>query len=79
MQSQRCYQVLRADSGEDAMNIEKVLDEYRNGDDSKRLSLFLTYRELRDNFSRIEQESTHDDFVIVRFPWRRRRDLQRAA
>ncbi len=62
------------------MNIENVLEEYRNGDESKRLSLFLAYRELRDHFNRIEQESTHDDFVIVRFPWwRSKRDLPRAA
>ncbi len=61
------------------MNIENVLDEYRNGDDSKRLSLFLAYRELREIFNRIEEESPHDDFVVVRFPWRRKRVLQRAA
>ncbi len=61
------------------MNIEKVLDEYRDGDDSKRLSLFLAYRELRDRFNNIEQESSHDDFVVVKFPWRKRRDLPRAA
>ncbi len=61
------------------MNIEKVLDEYRDGDDSKRLSLFLAYRELRDRFNSIEQESSHDDFIIVKFPWRKRRDLQQAA
>ncbi len=64
------------------MNIEKVLNEYRDGDDSKRLSLFLAYRELRESFSRIEQESTHDDFVIIRFPWRKKQAkqvLQRAA
>ncbi len=61
------------------MNIEKVLDEYRDGDDSKRLSLFLAYRELRDRFNSIEQESPHDDFVIVKFPWRKKRDLQQAA
>jgi hypothetical protein len=61
------------------MNIEKVLDEYRSGDDSKRMSLFLAYRELRDSFSRIDQESPNDDFVIIRFPWRTKRDLPRAA
>jgi len=60
------------------MNIEQVLEEYRNADDCKRMSLFLAYRELRDSFTRIEQESTHDDFVI-RFPWRTKRDLPRAA
>ena len=62
------------------MNIEKVLDEYRDGDDSKRLSLFLAHRELRDNFSAIEQENPHDDdFVIIRYPWSRKRDLPQAA
>ncbi len=38
------------------MDIEQVLDAYRNGDEDKRLSLFLGYRELRDEFSRIEQD-----------------------
>jgi hypothetical protein len=61
------------------MNIEQVLDEYRNADDSKRMSLFLAYRELRDSFSSIDQESPHDDFVIIRFPWSPKRDLPRAA
>jgi len=61
------------------MNIEKVLEEYRNGDDGKRLSLFLAYRELRDQFSSIEQESTHDDFTIIRFPWSRKHHVERAA
>ncbi len=40
----------------EAMNTEQVLDAYRDGDEDKRLSLFLGYRELRDEFSRIEQE-----------------------
>jgi hypothetical protein len=61
------------------MNIEKVLEEYRGGDDSKRLSLFLAYRELRDQFSSIEQESSHDDFTIIRFPWSRKHHIERAA
>ncbi len=61
------------------MNIEQVLDEYRNADDSKRMSLFLAYRELRDSFSSIDQESPHDDFVIIRYPWRTKRNLPRAA
>ena len=38
------------------MNIEKVLEEYRDGDDSKRLSLFLAYRELRDQFTQHRAE-----------------------
>ncbi len=61
------------------MDTEKVLEEYKNSDDGKRLSLFLTYRELRDQFCSIEQESTHDDFTIIKFPWRRKRRVARAA
>ncbi len=38
------------------MDINQVLDAYRSGDEDKRLSLFLGYRELREEFSRIEQE-----------------------
>ncbi len=54
------------------MNREEVLDVYRKGDESKRLSLFLAYRDLREEFSRIEQESSHDDFVVIDFPWSRK-------
>ncbi len=38
------------------MDIDRILDAYRNGDEDTRLSLFLGYRELRDEFSCIEQE-----------------------
>jgi hypothetical protein len=61
------------------MDIEKILEEYRNGDESMRLRLFLAFRDLRDYFSRIEQESLDDDFAIVRFPWSRKHRLARAA
>jgi hypothetical protein len=61
------------------MEINTVLEEYRNGDESKRLSLFMAYRDLRDRFERIEQESSHDDFTIVRFPWSRKHHVERAA
>jgi len=61
------------------MDTEKVLEEYRDGDDSKRLSLFLAYRELRDQFSSIEQESSHDDFTVIRFPWSRKHHVEHAA
>lgn len=61
------------------MDIEKVLDTYRSGDDAKRLSLFLAFRELREHFDRIEQESSHDDFAIIRFPWSRKQRVERAA
>jgi hypothetical protein len=61
------------------MNIEQVLDEYRKGDESRRLSLFLANRELREQFNRIEQESDHDDFTIIRFPWSRKPRLAQAA
>jgi hypothetical protein len=61
------------------MNIEKVLEEYRDGDDSKRLSLFLAYRELRGQFSSIEQESSHEDFTFIKFPWSRKHHVEHAA
>ena len=38
------------------MEIEQALNDYRNGDEDKRLCLFLTYREFRDEFSRIDQD-----------------------
>ncbi len=61
------------------MDTEKVLEEYQNGDDGRRMSLFLTYRELREQFCSIEHESSHDDFTIIRFPWSRKRHVARAA
>jgi len=61
------------------MNIEQVLDEYRKGDESRRLSLFLAYRELRDHFNSIEQESDHEDFTLIRFPWSRKQYVLKAA
>jgi hypothetical protein len=60
------------------MDIARILDEYRKGDEGKRLRLFLAFRDLRDAFSRIEQENPDDDFLIVRFPWSRKRH-ERAA
>lgn len=54
------------------MNREEVLELYRKCDENRRLSLFLGYRDLRDDFSLIEQESEHDDFVISWFPWSRK-------
>jgi hypothetical protein len=61
------------------MDIEKILDEYRNGDEGKRLCLFLAFRDLRDYFSWIEQESPVEDFPIVSFPWSKRHRVARAA
>jgi len=61
------------------MDIEKILDEYRNSDEGKRLRLFLAFRDLRDYFSRIEQESPNDYFVIFKFPWSRKHRVARAA
>ena len=51
------------------MNREEVLEVYRKGDENRRLSLFLGYRDLREDFSRIDDETSHDDFVIIKFPW----------
>jgi hypothetical protein len=42
------------------MQIDQVLEEYRQGDADKRLSLFLYYRELRDEFACIEQDEPAD-------------------
>ena len=61
------------------MDIQTVLEEYRKGDESKRLSLFMAYRDLREHFERIEQESAHDDSKIRLFPWGRKHTLPRAA
>jgi hypothetical protein len=61
------------------MDILKVLEEYRKGDEGKRLSLFMAHRELREQFAMIEEETTHDDFVILTFPWSRKRRLAHAA
>jgi len=64
---------------EDAVDIEQILNDYRSGDESRRLSLFLAYREFREMFDRIEQESSHDDFLFLRFPWTRKERIPRAA
>ena len=40
------------------MKIDQVLEEYRQGDPDKRLSLFLYYRDLRDEFSCIDQDDS---------------------
>lgn len=71
--------VLDLRSKEGAMDREQVLDEYRNGDEGKRLSLFLAYRDLRDDFTRVEEEIPHDDFLTVSFPWSRKHHVERAA
>ena len=50
------------------MKIETVLDEYRTGDEDKRLCLFLTYREFREEFSRIDQDKAVDHAAILWSP-----------
>jgi len=50
------------------MEIEQVLNDYRNGDKDKRLCLFLAYRELRDEFSRIDRDHALDQFPILWSP-----------
>lgn len=45
------------------MQIEHILDDYRTGSVDKRMSLFLCYRELRDEFARIEQSDPSDMFA----------------
>lgn len=61
------------------MDTEKILDEYRNGDEGRRLTLFMAYRDLRDYFTRIEQENPRDDLVLISFPWSRKHHVARAA
>lgn len=61
------------------MDIGKILEEYRSGDEGKRLTLFMAYRDLREHFTRIEDESSHDDLTLIRFPWSRKHRVERAA
>ena len=42
------------------MKIDQILDEYRQGDANKRMSLFLYYRGLRDEFTCIEEDNSRD-------------------
>lgn len=42
------------------MKIDQVLEEYRQGDADKRMSLFLYYRDLREEFTRIERDDPAD-------------------
>ena len=60
------------------MDVGKILDEYRNGDEGCRLRLFLAFRDLRDYFSLIEQESLNSDLDVVKFPGSREQ-VARAA
>jgi len=41
---------------EDDIKIDRVLNEFRRGDTDKRLCLFMYYRELREEFSRIQED-----------------------
>ncbi len=61
------------------MDIERVLEEYRDGDEGKRLRLFLAFRDLRDYFSRIDEECPDDDVFIVRALWSGKQHRARAA
>lgn len=61
------------------MDIAKILEEYRNGDEGMRLRLFLAFRDLRDYISEIEHESPNDDFALVGFSWSGKQRVPRAA
>jgi len=43
-------------------DINKILDEYRSADFEKRLYYSLSYRDLRDKFSEIDQSDTSEGF-----------------
>jgi len=60
---------------EEVMEIEQILNDYRNGDDDKRLCLFLTYRELRDEFNRVDQENAAHQSPILCYPTSVHRDM----
>lgn len=50
------------------MNISSVLDDYRNGDFDQRLTLFLNYRDIRQEFIEIDEadlngENPHPEAV----------------
>lgn len=50
------------------MELDCALDEYRNGDADKRLALFLTYRDFRDEFGRIDREEALVESPIILSP-----------
>jgi hypothetical protein len=51
------------------MKIDRILDEYQNGDADERLALFLYHRELREEFDRIDQYDPLDFFWDRRTAW----------
>ncbi len=55
------------------MDVRAILDEYRKGDEGKRIRLFLAFRDLRDYFSYIDDETPVHDLTIPfpRFPWKK--------
>ncbi len=61
------------------MDIDRILEDYRDGDEDRRLHLILAFRDLRDDFSRIEEEFPNDEFTIIRLPWGRKNRLAKAA
>lgn len=46
------------EEGKKMKDIKSIIDEYRNADFEKRLYFFLSYRDLRDEFSEIDQSDT---------------------
>ena len=44
---------------------KRIIDEYRNADFEKRLYFFLSYRELRDEFTEIDQSDTSAGFSAI--------------
>lgn len=47
------------------LNINEIIEEYRKGDFEKRLSFFLEYRDIREEFMQI----IHEQFQILRRPY----------
>ena len=46
------------EEGNKMRDIKSIIDEYRNADFEKRLYYSLSYRDLRDEFSEIDQSDT---------------------
>ena len=56
---------------------QRILEEYRKGDLAQRLTLYMTYRDLREEFTEIEQSTPA--FAISEKPARCRTEKVRKA
>ena len=52
------------------MHGKTIIEQYRKADLNKRLCIYLEYRDLRDEFNRIDDESCRDSTLKKGRPWR---------